>query len=397
MAAAQSSFFKDRLITTVGYRLDKIDGQDWEQSRITDPNDPRVTSRRFVLNEWDFDGRLENQTYKPTTFTAGAVGHVSKQVSVFYNTSRNIGVPSFGRTILPHGETPPPSDGKGEDFGVMLDLFGDDRFFLRGTLYKTEQINDPSINPNGTTAITSMALGGDNLQNIMLAFLQAGKISQQQFDEQAINYNATTSDLTTTGFELEFVANPTKNLTFRLGYSKSKRRRGDFFSEIYAFYDEKAPEWRALAAGNPTLLATINRELQLVDQDLENQFNRQNSPFGTRPHKGNATARYKISEGKLRGAFMGGGIRYQGKNYIADDPATGHVYWGNATLFGDAFAGYRFRVPRSKMMANVQLNVRNISNSYLVSPARYNATFTGLFRLYMAEPRSYRLTTTLEF
>lgn len=397
MAAVQSAWLKDRLITTVGYRLDKISGLNWEESRITDPRDPRVTSRRFVLNEWDFDGRTESESYKPTTFTAGAVGHVTRRISLFYNTSRNIGVPSFGRTILPEGKTPPPSDGIGEDFGIMLDLFGDDRYFFRGNFYKTEQINDPSINPNGTAAITSQALGGDNLQNIMLALLNAGKINQQQFDQQAINYNSTTSDLTTTGVELEFVGNPTKNLTYRLAYSKSKRRRGDFFSEIYAFYDEKAPQWRALAADNPALLATVNRELQLIDQDLNNQFNRQNSPFGTRPHKANATMRYKFSEGVLRNAFFGGGLRYQGKNYMGDDAATGRIYWGNESLWGDAFGGYRFRVPRTKATATVQLNVRNISNSYLVTPARYNASFTGYFRLYMAEPRSYRLTTTIDF
>ena len=79
------------------------------------------------------------------------------------------------------------------------------------------------------------------------------------------------------------------------------------------------------------------------------------------------------------------------------DNATDREYWGNETLFGDVFGGYRFRVPGSKLNATVQLNVRNVSNSYRVVPARYNATFTGYFRLYLAEPRSYRLTTTLEF
>ena len=48
-------------------------------------------------------------------------------------------------------------------------------------------------------------------------------------------------------------------------------------------------------------------------------------------------------------------------------------------------------------MATVQLNVRNVSNSYLVTPARFNASFTGYFRMYMAEPRSYRLTSTIDF
>jgi hypothetical protein len=45
----------------------------------------------------------------------------------------------------------------------------------------------------------------------------------------------------------------------------------------------------------------------------------------------------------------------------------------------------------------VQLNVRNVSNSYLANIGRYNDTYTGVRRIYFHEPRSYRLTTTLEF
>jgi len=45
----------------------------------------------------------------------------------------------------------------------------------------------------------------------------------------------------------------------------------------------------------------------------------------------------------------------------------------------------------------VQLNVRNVSNSYLANIGRYNDNYTGVRRVYFNEPRSYRLTTTLEF
>jgi hypothetical protein len=66
-------------------------------------------------------------------------------------------------------------------------------------------------------------------------------------------------------------------------------------------------------------------------------------------------------------------------------------------LVGDAFGGYRFRIPRSKINATVQLNVKNITNSYLANPGRYNDTYSALRRVYLNEPRSFRLTTTLDF
>jgi hypothetical protein len=79
------------------------------------------------------------------------------------------------------------------------------------------------------------------------------------------------------------------------------------------------------------------------------------------------------------------------------DRVTGHIYWGNESLLGDAFAGYRFKVPGMKLNATMQLNVKNVTNSYLTNVGRYNDTYTGIYRVYFNEPRSWRLTTTLDF
>ena len=112
----------------------------------------------------------------------------------------------------------------------------------------------------------------------------------------------------------------------------------------------------------------------------------------------NGTARYKFgNETRLRGTFLGGSIRYNGKNFLSQNLATGQVYWGNETLLADAFAGYRTRIPGWKIPVTLQLNVKNLSNSYLANVGRYNDNYTGIRRVYLNEPRSYRFTTTLEF
>jgi hypothetical protein len=54
-------------------------------------------------------------------------------------------------------------------------------------------------------------------------------------------------------------------------------------------------------------------------------------------------------------------------------------------------------VPRTKINATMQLNVKNITNSYLANPGRYNDNYTALRRVYLNEPRSFRFTTTLDF
>ena len=397
MFAGQSFWWKDRLVTTLGYRRDKVTFRNEEEARVTSPTDPRVTSHQVLLNEWDFNGNYTVNRYEPKTITAGAVLHANKRLSFFYNTSESNGPPRFDRTVLPTGGVPPPVTGSGQDLGVMFDFFGDNRTFLRATYYKSDQLNDASVIPDGLTVSTSGSLGGDNLLNIVGALRDAGKLTAAQYDAQAITYNAGIIDLFTKGYEVEFVANPTQALTLRLGYSYTDRRRGNHYKEILGFFAAKFPEWRALAAGNPTLLNTINSEIATIESELAFQTTRQSAPFGTRPHKANLTGRYTFREGRLKGGFAGGAVRFQSRNFVSTDTATGRDYWGTPTLMGDAFAGYRTRLPWGKIPVSVQLNVTNVTNSYLVGLGRYNTTYNGLLRVYLNAPRAYRLTTTFEY
>jgi outer membrane receptor protein involved in Fe transport len=397
MFAGQSFWWKDRLVTTLGYRQDSVTFRNENEARVTNPTDPRVTSRQLTLNEWDFDGNYTVNRYKPKTITAGAVLHATKRLSFFYNTSESNGPPRFDRTVLPDGGVPPPVTGSGKDLGVMLDFFGDNRTFLRATYYSSDQLNDASVIPDGLTVSTSGSLGGDNLINIVGALRDAGRLTSAQYDQQAVTYNAGIIDILTKGYELEFVANPTPNLTLRLGYSYTDRRRANHYKEIDAYFAAKIPEWRALAAGNAPLLATINSEIATIESELAFQTTRQSAPFGTRPHKANLTGRYSFREGKLKGSFVGGAARFQSRNFVSTDNTTGRDYWGTPTLLGDAFAGYRTRLPWQKIPVTVQLNVTNVTNSYLVGLGRYNTAYNGLLRVYLNAPRAYRLTATFEY
>ena len=193
------------------------------------------------------------------------------------------------------------------------------------------------------------------------------------------------------------LANPTKNLTLRLGTSYSKRQRENFFNEVYTYFDQHIPEWKKSAAGNPTLLATIDREIATAYDSLAAMADLQNNPFGSRPYKANLTTRYKFSEGKLKGVFLGGAVRYQSKNLTKYSSRDGRPLWGTPTVFADWFVGHRFIVPHTKQPLSLQLNVKNAFNSYLVGVGRRNTQENGLLRVYLNEPRSYRLTASVDF
>ena len=397
MLAAQSFWLKDRLVTTLGYRVDPIEFQTYDQARISDPRDPRYTSGRFALNEWDFNGAIAVNTYRPKTFTAGAVLHVLPRLSVFYNESKNSGTPRLDRTVLPTGKTPPPTEGLGHDVGLMIDVLGDDRLFFRFGAFETRQTKDAAIIPDGLSVNTSTSLGGTAMVNIYNVLLAAGRITQAQFDSELKFYNAATIDAVTKGWEAEFIANPTKTLTLRLGVSYSERKRENFFEEIYGYFAEWEPKWRAAAAGDATLLAAVNQQLANAHENIDAMAALQNSGFGTRPYKANLTARYRFTEGRLKGAFVGGAGRYQSRNLTRISQLNGREIWGTPTVFADTFAGYRFTVPGRKIPMSVQLNIRNMFNSYLVGVGRLNAQENGYLRIYLNEPRNYRLTIGADF
>jgi iron complex outermembrane recepter protein len=397
MVAAQSFFWKERIVTTLGYRRDSITFDSANQGRVTDRNDPRHTSRKVVLNEWDYDGTSEVNRYRPTTFTAGSVVHLGSRLSLFYNYSRNNGTPKLDRTVLPTGKTPPPTEGMGYDYGVMIDLLGDDRYFFRAARFLTLQTKDAAIIPDGLSVATSSSLGGTNIVNIYNALLSAGAITSAQYDDQIVFFNAGIIDARTTGWESELVANPTKNLTLRLGVSYSQRQRENFFNEVYTYFTQHIPEWHKYAGNNATLNATIDREVATAYESLADMADLQNNAFGTRPYKANLTTRYKFSEGRLRGAFVGGAVRYQSPNLTKYSSFDGRPLWGTPTIFADWFVGHRFIVPRTKLPMSLQLNVRNAFNSYLVGVGRRNTQENGLLRVYLNEPRSYRVTAGVDF
>lgn len=96
-------------------------------------------------------------------------------------------------------------------------------------------------------------------------------------------------------------------------------------------------------------------------------------------------------------------MRYQSGAFSQTDTraasagGTGQDYFTKGTLFTDAFAGYRFKLPWQKLPVSAQLKGRNIFNADRVSLARYNSDFSAARRVYLREPRSWRLTLSVDY
>jgi len=291
MLALQSYWLKDRLVTTLGARVDSVVLQRERLATISDPNDPRILNGTRVWNEYDFSGAWwPRKTYTPFTLTAGAVYHLSDRLSPYINYSTNRGLPyTDGRTVLPDGDLPPLTKGSSLDTGLMIDILGDNKWTLRLTYFQTKQLGDAAVTPSGVGTATNPAVGATNLFNIFdaLYFLtptgqtatplqlpnnawptQAGIVTgpgagpmnaaqyaitapSAQFPNGAPpQYNAAEVDVRSTGFEAEVTANPTKNLTIRLTASYTNRNRENLFNEIFTYYNKNIPQWLKMADPN---------------------------------------------------------------------------------------------------------------------------------------------------
>jgi len=407
--ALQSYWLKGKLITILGARLDSLKFRGENQSRITDLNDPRVLSGDKLINEMAFNGAYTApRYYTPHTYTAGVVYHLTDRLSPFANYSTNVGPPRFDRDVLPTGDIAAPPKGRTTELGLQFDVLGDNKIFLRISRYDTRQLGDNPIVPNSINSADSGNLASTDLTAIYDKLLAANLITQAQYNIENVSYNSATLNTYSKGWEATINANITKNFTLYALASYSDRNRYDIFSEATAYYNQKFPEWYALAAGhddpaNPgqPLTQWLATEENTIRSKIANVQLNNSGPIAARPWKAVVTARYKINRGTFKGVSFGASMRYNSAPIIAYDKYTGAKTYGQQLLFFDIFANYRRKILGGRTTMTVQLNIKNITNSDTVTIGRAStasaAEDSDLHRVYLNDPRQIQLTTTFDF
>ena len=398
LLSAQGYFFDDRLVLTAGLREDDVVYSELDRDRLG-ADDPRVISGERLLNEMDFTDTQSVYEFAPSTRTFGLVWHATEQLSLFYNNSNNAGTPSFRSNVFPDGDIPPPSDGDGQDYGVMVELL-DGRVFARLTRFET----------------SSRREAGANIQNLVTAprnqihneLLAQNIISQVEYDEWNVNARAALFDGESEGWEANVTANLTSNWVLQAGYSYSDMSRTNFlnefdpwFADISAFWDAKLAAAGVSSDGIVTARNnTMTEEIGIIFDGVDETREIYELNYGVRPHKANVFTRYTLSEGRLKGFFIGAGARYQGRAILQRDFDTDTLYRGPSLFEMDALLGYSTRLNwggTNGTRLKLQLNVSNLLNDDDPIVARYNSDFSGIRRVQLVDPRSYRLTATFSF
>lgn len=240
----------------------------------------------------------------------------------------------------------------------------------------------------------------------------------RHYDPDVPNVWELTSDQVSKGYEAEIIANPTRNWRIALNGAHTTATESNIGRTWTTLLEERAGVWSQYAhlAGPGTSTTTIGSRYLAAMQTLNlmRQADGQKVEQG-RAWRANFVTRYSFTEGKLRGAHVGGSYRWRSKPVLgyrlalvdhafpfAGAPAQLNVPALNSPIYGEAlhevemFLGYSRRIGK-RLNWRVQLNIRNLFDDQDPFSQRANLGQGFVTTYTVPEPRSFILTNTFSF
>jgi hypothetical protein len=286
---------------------------------------------------------------------------------------------------------------------MMVTLLGG-RLYSRVTAFETS-LNDST----GGNFVIRIDNGNYNLvahsNEILQTLVANGRITvadqlAHRLDNEGGILQAT-SNIVNRGYEMSTWLNLNRNITAGFNYSYTRTDRSNVFGEFDPWFAREKAYWTqtpgAGSLASPSSGATIDQKIAEIQQlagDLRDFYN---FGYGESPHRANVTGRYTFTERRLKGVFIGGGMRWQDRAKLGRNST--RTIWGPEDFKVDAFIGYRGPLPLRNRKAELtaQVNVTNLTDEPSLVPLRYNALQTGYTRVLLNEPRAFRFTLRIGF
>lgn len=409
-AALQSFTFKDRLVTTFGYRKDRT----WDRSPA-----PRIYTfgpDGYGLDPASLDvlSTAVPTTRQGTTKTAGAVLKVTPWLRLHANASDSFLPASLAQVGLFRNLLPNPT-GEGRDYGASVTLLGG-KLVARLNRYSTLQVQ--ARNNNGGTlaqrahgidlttnyappGLVNIARGwitrAADAQGVMLSTAEIDRrISEiTKLDDDYWNSPQSNSlvyapsDLESRGYEFELNYAATRHWNLKFNATQTESIDKNLSGDITRWLDERMPVWTSLI--DPELNRPFFTErygaAQSAAEFLQSsvlaplavaQATEGKSRPQIRKYRANFLTSYQLAgltdHPHLKRTTVGGALRWEDKGAIgyagiADaagvyqslDPA--RPLYDRARAYVDLFASYRTRLFRDRVGTTVQLNIRNVQES----------------------------------
>jgi outer membrane receptor protein involved in Fe transport len=458
-ATAQSFFFGNRLVTTFGLREDTNRSRNSNGAVIDAGTGLIDYSPLRVWGPWlEKSGKTKTaggviRPLRDVGFVDRAASEGSGLGRFLAQTARSASFhlnrsDSFQPAVTQYnlkGEPLPNPTGRGKDFGVSFSLF-DNKLYVRLNRYENFQQNarngdagivatrairlDTGRSGNGNDSFdfeewaTNLANARFTAQGVTPTAAQTSsavaKIMglEEGYIDTLVGKSITeTSDIEAKGMELEVNYNPNRNWRFKVTGAQQKAIDTNISPGVQEYIDRRMPVWTSVmddaglnwwttrlgSGGVPRdfFIGSVQAPLKLA---IANQGKPRSQ---VREWRFNTLMNYTITEGKFRGATLGGAVRWEDKASIgfrgAAPEADGVVrsldktrpIYDQTRFYVDLSAGYQLRLFSNKVRTRVQLNVRNALEGGRLQAVAVNPDGAP-YAYRIIDPRQFILTTTFD-
>ena len=361
LAVTQSNFWQDRLVVTLGYREDRAESFDYAFFP--------VDKFGYTVNQ---GAPNPAQKFTGKSKTAGAVFHLTKNLSLVSNWTESVGLPDFIRRVMPENYrenalnvvVPPAPDTGGRDYGIAFSLF-EGKISGRAVYYETYAQNQAI----GGIAGNIIAAPAQDIFSILENTLLGTRYPQTEWDalrkRLTTEITGTLADTQSKGYELSLVGNPTKQWRLNLNFSYTDRTTTDTYKRdipwlgyirdpdtklvlppfdyngsvytvpatprvtedgVIAQFISLAREAAAIQGVSTTDYLNLGGTGSIADLiqgpnnrqvfRLNDRIQQEEQRWGLRPYRANFFSAYDFKGGSLNGFSVGGGVRWQSRNVI---------------------------------------------------------------------------------
>ncbi|MBK1879896.1 hypothetical protein [Pelagicoccus mobilis] len=398
LAAAQSFWFDDRLVTTLGYRIDEQDVYDISSGWTKD-------ERGYFTRYQDIEvERTENagvSDVSEDSYSLGAVYHLIRGqgaldlFSLTFNTSTNFAPSTAQRNY--QGETVEYSQGETEDIGIKAELYNG-KLDFRLSYYQSSQ--------------KSARQSGSNNSFINAAYDQIWSALAVEVDpsflDNELGQVSDTFDIDSKGIELVLNARPIDGLRVRstLSYNDATNSNVNPSSRMYRA--ENDPMLRSQYGDiDVSGSETVSERLDRLDGDFARVLAQEGqAPIELRDWRFSLLATYDFREGAMKGFNLGGNLNYASNATIGWAQDENGLLDANLPFEGDSLLSTGLNFGYKKKFDNfdwrIQLNVRNVLDDddpiAIRADEEVNTDNQPLNTIYRAvEPRSFILTNSFSF
>ncbi|MBI5689702.1 MAG: TonB-dependent receptor plug domain-containing protein [Verrucomicrobia bacterium] len=364
-ATAQSYFFKDRLITTVGLRKDRRRERTSGQAAVN-PATGLVTYDAYnVWSAWTDDatgplGAATRESQRGETKTYGAVLRPLSWLNFYYNRSDSF-YPQVVRYAMDLNGVLPNAKGEGKDYGISFSAL-QGKLSVKLNRYETLELGSRA-GEIGTLGNRTFRLEGrpenNGIRDANGFYPWALNVAQGRFAAQGVNPSQSQlnsavarimgvtddwmttflaagngqpqtnglSDVVSEGYELEVTYNPTKNWRMKFTGAQQIAKDARIGSEQYDYWQSRLPVWTTAKDDQGRLWWNTIPALG-GDTPETAYYNSLLSPylFGVanvgkprtqvRKYRWNAITNYTFTEGRLKNLSVGGAVRWEDKGSI---------------------------------------------------------------------------------